>query len=509
MANPHFLRALLGGLSEHLQTSHKETLKKNAEEEANDRSIFEAMTKTDNPELQQLGLAGLMEKRGRGWFGKLRQSKVMPEVQAILQRANYASDVVPRGLDAAPPAAPKPQAGAPPTSPAPTAQAPTSPTEGGEMTLTPGVSAPPEPGYSMTAPTSEDIQARMQPPPSPPSPPPSYRDSVESRRREFHSQNPLGQFRLSPMEERQLQAESLGLSPDEIRQRMTDELFPTSARASNAQSLEEIRQRGRMALLESKRGIELDAATAARLGVEAGTIDRDLFKELERNMRSADQIQARAANAQLIRQNYNLKFFPSVDGSGVMAVDPRRGQPVGEVSGVRFTAPSATEEAKITGMLGMKQDAEEVRGLIEGKANLIGAGRGVAENIKQWFNAGDPTWVKLNDLLNRMRTGQMYELTGKAAAAWEREGIGRMVPQLDTFASSPQRFYQQLDGYERKVDQFLNTYRSGSRAPGGPPPERPVMPPVGGRKIGDTKTITTGPYAGKTGTWNGLGWEVK
>lgn len=496
--NPYFLKALLGGLSEHLTNTHKEQLSRAAQEEMQDRQVFASMLKADNPELQALGLAGLLEKRGKGWFGKLRQSQVMPEVENILNRAQSV---------ATEPQTSKPVGAAPPPQASPTAQATSSPTTGGQMTMTPGM-APAPPPEAMLDPTTtqepiEDIQARLAAaPPEPPpqmTPPPApedfaarYRSDVESRRRSFHERNPLGTFELAPNEDRMLQAQALGLSPEEIRTQLTAEIFPTSTKLQGSRDLETLRQQGRQALLESKQGIEIDQATAQRLGIPAGTIDRDLFKEMERNARSADQIAARRANAQLMMRNYNLRFFPSADGSGVVAVDPRQ-TPPGEISGIRYTPASHTESMATSGRLAMKEDAQRVRSLIENNEDLIGWATGKTQQLARYFDSANPTWVELDDLLNRMRTGQMYELTGKAAAAWEREGIGRMVPQLDTFSASPQKFMQQLAGYERKVDQFMRMYRGGVNE--GAPPSRP----------GERKQINGVWYEKKDGA-KGRGW---
>jgi hypothetical protein len=472
--DPYFAQAALHGLSEGLTNAHKQILEKQTTEEMADRKVFAELLKSSNPEVQRLGLAGLLEKRGRGWFGKLRESQTMPQVDALLNRVG------------------KPTSAAPPPKKDAAAQVASSPTQGGTMNLTPGVETPegkdlgppPAPGYSMTDPSNtggmepiEDIQARMTaPPPEPPAQAGDYHTRLRAARERV---DPLGFNTMSPMQEKLLQAEALGLDESRIRELGEQELFPTAAKLDASRDLETTKQQNRLELMRSKRGIEIDQATAQRLGIEPGLIDVDLYKQLEQNGRTQDVIAGRRANASLMRQNYNLRFFPTSDGSAIMTVDPRTGQTVGSIEGARTTPPSATEEASVTSKKMMLEDAQKVRELIKGNESLIGFATGKLQNLATAFDQGDPTWVTLDDTLNRMRTGQLYELTGKAAAAWEREGIGRMVPQLDSFMSSPQKFMQQLDGYERKVKQFLSTYREGTRAPDvSPPPARPGATPV-------------------------------
>ena len=477
------MQGVFGKISDSLNQSHKEQLDRESKEIDSAKSLYETLVKMGG-EGRAIGLTGLSslidpkERKkaiananrfisGTSKMPKFKDAeKVTKEIEETTKKSAPSYSVNP------PPEMSRDAAGvkeastvttAPPEPIQMSAALPTStPSQGGQMNSTPGVtSAPPEADYS-------HLQYETE----------RYADKTLDTRKDIASENNAA--RLDIAEKR--------IAANIANKSQQDSPYVLS-------------------------GVEADMA-----GVPDGTavnpkVFTALLREQGANLRTAAQASL-TRELEAGRNSRTGSFTPEWDGDGNLLGynNPKTGTTQAPGFAGARKPRSAGGEATVTGKKRLLQDVGELKEMMSGRDDLIGAGEGAKQRLKQFgsnfgISRADPTWAAASDLLNRMATGQLYELTGKAAAEWERAGIRRMVPQIDTLESSPQLFWQQVEGFQRAAEKFLDTYQGGVPREG-KGTSAPPAAPAGMRKIGDTKKFTSGPYTGKTGTWNGSGWEV-
>lgn len=500
MESTSIIQQALQNLSSTLSSQAEARRLKDSEDEKREQSVYEHLLTHKDRKVKEMGLAALLEKpkTKRSGFLGLKKDRVSPARDVVknyfdnLEQQEKAAQIV-----ATPVEAPTPPPEMDMTSATMTGR-------GGESAPAPVSDAPPD--FSTMA---AKLDAKRQ-----------------GRRDEFDKRNPYEggeSYKADPVLEAVDYAEAFNLPREQAMEIVEGKVDPLGTRLSAQREMKEYDWQKRVAQDAAKHGFKMDenaarnlvslsASQAERFGLQPGDrIDSRVMSDMTRADVAGDSNAVRLQVADLMRQGQIIPIR-TIDESGrpITMLVTKQG-----AGGQSFAAqPSAAEEKTLTGRKLMLQDVDLVSGLIEGNEDLVGPARGMLEKGKRVFSSADPTWVKLDDTLNRMRTGQLYELTGKAAAEWERAGIGRMVPQLDTLQASPQLFKQQLAGYKRAADQFLDTYRGGAYAPDktsneiDPPPNKPKPAGTSGKKVGDTKVFTAGPYKGKTGTWNGTAWDV-
>jgi hypothetical protein len=166
MANPYFMRALTSGLADSLQRLHEEKVGEKKRKQDLAKEVYGTLLKFGNADLKKAGLAGLAalaENEDDKFLGtaleKLQQqphhekaSKLIdrfqapPEPPAPVTEDDYNPSGVPLAPTAEAPATPIPAKpiSPPPAAPSSAAQVSSSPTQGGQMNLSPSVSPPPE-----------------------------------------------------------------------------------------------------------------------------------------------------------------------------------------------------------------------------------------------------------------------------------------------------------------------------------------------------------------------------
>lgn len=503
-----FLTGAMNALSKHIVSAADTERKRRQYEDEDEKAVFESLIKSPDPRLKEIGLAGLIDKPKRGWLGRRITPKARDQVRQYLETAQAQQEALTLPEPAPPPSMPAPSA------PASATQPTTSPTQGGAMTLTPGVgTAPPErPTWSrgdvaITDPsmigstsalgnemTPVDLPEEPVSPTAAGTPPPSMSDLSSKwekrrgeRRQKWERENALdlsgsADYKADPIQEALDYAEVFGIPRDQALEIVRSKIDPLGAKAANTMEAKTFdwTQRG---LAQDKRAqadlqkyevqntVPIDATAASEFGLPEGLrMDKTAFKELSSLRRSSMSIAQRREAAQAILNRPSFAFLYNEATGNTVAVDRRTAQIGSELAGVRPTAPSFGERKEQTIDTNLVGDVEKLKALTLGRDDLIGWFDSLKQKALSMGGAADPAWLEAKYLAQNALVNKLKAMSGSAVSPSEATRLLALIPDIDGLMSNEQKFRTDLAMFERELKQSMDKYRMERK---GAPPNRP------------------------------------